>query len=256
MRLSDQTKYVTVPVHIMAVFSLFFVNYTWFHLVGIFIAWALIGGLGIAAGYHKFFSHKSFTTYKIFQYIMIACGTLSMQGSVLFWVSVHRGIHHRFSDTEKDIHSPIHGLLYSYMLWHNDLDPKTANLLYARDLLKYKIMYFQHEHYKKIFWSMLLLSFLISHELCLGVMVPACLLAFHQDNLVNILGHSPKYGYRNYETKDFSTNNFITGLLCWGQGWHNNHHAHPQKANFGGVKWWEFDPAYHIFVRPIRINNK
>ena len=255
MKLSDQTKFITIPIHILFLVSCFLIDWDYKNLLAILAVWSLIGGLGIATGYHKLFSHKSFETFDFVKKIMVILGTLSLQGSVLFWVSVHRGIHHRYSDTEKDIHSPIHGLLYSYILWHNDLDPKTINLMYARDLLKDKFISFQHEHYKKLFWFLILLSMIISYKFCLGVLIPACLLAFHQDNIVNILGHSPRFGYRNFETKDNSTNNWQTGLLCWGQGWHNNHHANPHKANFGSVKWWEFDPAYQIFVKLIRTQS-
>lgn len=255
MKLSDQTKFITIPMHILFVLSFFLVEWKLINFLGIFIVWSLIGGLGIASGYHKLFSHKSFKTNNFISKIIIILGTLSLQGSVLFWVSVHRGIHHRFTDTEDDIHSPRHGLLHSYILWHNHLNSKNINLMYARDLLKDKFIEFQHEHYKKFFWLLIATGFIISPTFALGILIPGCLLSFHQDNIVNILGHTPSFGYRNFETKDNSTNNWLTGLFCWGQGWHNNHHANPCKADFGSIKWWEFDPAYHIFVKLIATDN-
>jgi fatty-acid desaturase len=77
-----------------------------------------------------------------------------------------------------------------------------------------------------------------------------------QDNLINVMGHKKLLiGYRNYETSDQSVNNIITGYLCWGQGWHNNHHYNPKSFDFGfsiSKKWWEIDPCL-IFLPFIKL---
>ena len=74
-----------------------------------------------------------------------------------------------------------------------------------------------------------------------------------QDNLVNVLGHIPSLGYRNYETADKSSNFPFLGYFGWGQGWHNNHHKFPDRFNFG-IKWWEFDPC-RLFKPILELGN-
>lgn len=255
LKINDHLKKITIPVHLLGILSLFVVSYTIDNLIWILILWILFGGYGIAVGYHRYFSHKSFETYPIISKILSILGLMSMAGSAIFWVSYHRGVHHRFADTEKDLHSPIKGIAKSFILWQNDITNQTINPMYAKDLMRDRFLVWQHKNQNKIFWFIIaFVALIVSWEFALGVLIPACIISHHQDNLINVFGHLRSVGYRNFDTKDNSVNEFVTGLLFWGQGWHNNHHAHPQPANYGGVRWWEFDSSYYLLIPPIDRN--
>lgn len=244
---------LSVPMHVLFIVALFIVDFTIAHLVGILIAWTLIGGYGVAVGYHRYFAHKSFKTYRPIEILMAYFGLLSCDGSLPFWVALHRGLHHRFSDQEKDPHTPKKGLLYAFILWQKDIDDKMVNMASARDVMRDKFIMFLHRHQYKIFWATFAVLFIINWQLALGVFVPASLLSHHQDNLVNILGHiKTPFSYRNHNTDDNSMNDVITGLLVWGQGWHNNHHHNAGTSDFGGQHWWEFDSSHRLLIPLIR----
>jgi fatty-acid desaturase len=242
---------ITMPVHLLCIVALFTINYTWLYIAGITFLWMLFGGYGIAVGYHKYFSHKSFETYPIIEKLLSIFGLMSMAGSTLFWVSFHRGTHHRYADQIQDLHSPRHGIFKSFIWWQNSIDYDSVNILAGRDILRNKFLVWQHKNQNKIFWGIIILTALISWHFALGVLIPACMISHHQDNFINVLGHMRKTGYRNFDTKDDSVNNYLTGWLFWGQGWHNNHHAFPAKENYG-IRWWEFDSAHKILIPLIR----
>lgn len=176
-------------------------------------------------------------------------GLLGNQGSLLFWVALHRGIHHRYTDKENDLHSPIHGIFSSFIGWQTKVSNKTINLMSARDIYSDKFLMFLHEYYYFIFWGTIVLSSCISLNFSLGILLPAIVLSFYQANIVNVIGHIRSLGYRNFNTTDNSVNNVFVSLILWGQGWHNNHHARPNNSNFR-VKWWEIDIA-HILLIPL-----
>jgi stearoyl-CoA desaturase (delta-9 desaturase) len=81
-------------------------------------------------------------------------------------------------------------------------------------------------------------------------LVPA-ILVYHGSSLINTLNHS-KFGYRNYDTKDLSYNNPVTGIFMAGEGWHNSHHHDPKNPKFG-EKWYEFDLGWHV-IQLIRTD--
>lgn len=247
---------LSIPMHLLLVLSFFIVPFSVWHLVGIFILWTLIGGFGVAVGYHRYFAHKSFKTYKPVEKILAYLGLLSCDGSLPFWVALHRGVHHRFSDKKEDLHSPIHGKFSAFIWWQKDIDQNSVSLLSARDVMKDKFVMFLHNHQYKIFWATFLILLLISWQFALGVFVPASLLSHHQDNLVNVLGHiNGPTSYRNFNTDDNSVNEILTGLFVWGQGWHNNHHYNASTSDFGGKNWWEFDTSHRILIPLIRKRN-
>lgn len=243
---------LSIPMHLLLCVSFIVIDFTMLHLFGILVLWTLIGGFGVAVGYHRLFAHKSFETYKPIEKILAYLGLLSCDGSVPFWVALHRGYHHPYSDTDKDPHTPKKGIFYSFVLWQFYISESSVKLVYARDCLRDKYLMFLHHHQYKIFWLTFLVLFLISPVFALGVFVPASLLSHHQDNLVNVLGHLRFLSYRNHATPDNSQNDFITGLLVWGQGWHNNHHNNAGKSNFGGERWWEFDSAHQLLIPLIK----
>ena len=217
-----------------------------YYLIATVVMWTLISGLGIAVGYHRVFSHKthSLPTWK--ENIILFFAALAGQGSSIFWVAVHRGYHHPNSDTEKDLHSPITKSLWvSFFGWTTNERIAPVSMKYSIDLIRKPNHTWFNNHVFKILWGVPIIVAMFDWKLSL---VGCCLstgIGLLQDNLVNIFGHlKALIGYRNFNTKDNSHNNFILGYLGWGQGWHNNHHHSPASYDFGrsvSGKWWEFD---------------
>jgi len=247
---------LTIPVHCLLLLSFFMIHWTVWNIIGILILWTLIGGFGVAVGYHRLFGHRSFNTHPVIAKILAYLGLLSGDGSLIFWVALHIGIHHKYADKEQDLHSPIKGLWSSFIGWQSKINQNTISLLPARALLKDKYYVFLHDYYYVIFWLTFIILAGISWQFALGIFIPASILSHHQDNLVNVGGHLRKAGYRNFDINDNSTNNWFTGLFVWGQGWHNNHHARPNDSNFGGQQWWEFDSAHRLLIPLIRSKNE
>ncbi len=235
---------ITIPIHLLAIVAisligLRFVTPHW--LFATLLGWFLISGFGIAIGFHRYFSHNAFQTYPIIEKILAYLGCLGAQGSPIFWTALHNGSHHRFSDTAKDIHSPFHGKWHAYMGWQIYLKPEEVPFRYGAALLKKKYLKFLHKNYTKIFWASALVLALVDWRVSLyGLLLPS-FISIHQENIVDLFCHLRSCGYRNYETKDNSVNVPLVGLLAFGQGWHNNHHARPRDYNFGGNHWWEID---------------
>ncbi len=221
-----------------------------YYLISTFIMWILISGVGVACGYHRIFSHKCFVLPRWKENIVLFLGALAGQGSSITWTAIHRGYHHRRTDTIEDIHSPVHkGILWSFLLWTNSITEESniINMKYAIDLLRKPNHIWFHKNHFYILWAPLLLVSLVDWKLSLCCFaLPTCISLF-QDNLTNVLGHKKVFiGYKNFDTPDSSQNNVLLGYLGWGQGWHNNHHHLPSSFDFGkGVsgKWWELDPC-------------
>lgn len=220
--------------------------YLWFTLIG----WILIAGLGVAAGYHRIFSHNThpnLPTWK--ENIILFFGSMSGQGSSITWTAIHRGYHHNVSDTEKDIHTPLKGRFYSFFGWTTKITENNPNInmKYSVSLLRKPNHVWFHKHQMTILWTVPLVTALFDWKLSLSFFCLPTALCLLQDNLVNVVGHLKSgIGYRNFNTKDNSYNNIILGYLGWGQGWHNNHHHNPKSYDFGksiSGKWWEWDPC-------------
>ena len=220
------------------------------YLFSSLIGWIMISGLGVAVGYHRVFSHNTHPNLPRWkENIILFCGTLSGQGSSLTWSAIHRGYHHKFSDTERDLHSPKFGLYHAFFGWATKITENNpiVNLKYAGPILRKSNHLWFHQHQMKILWLTPLIIALVDWRLSLCLICLPTGLALLQDNLVNVFGHTRGLiGYRNFDTNDNSQNNLILGYLGWGQGWHNNHHYDPKSFDFGnGIsrKWWELDPC-------------
>jgi len=233
----------TIVLLCMGIIPIYYLCYT-------FIMWVLVCGLGIAVGYHRVFAHR---THKLPQWkenIILFFAVFAGQGASIFWVAMHRGYHHPYSDTIKDYHSPVaYNKFTAFVGWYFRIT-ETENLVNLKgsiDLLRKKNHLFFHNYYKRILWGVPLLVACIDWKFALTGFCLVTMIGSLQDNLVNVYGHyKGLLGYRNFETRDNSHNNFILGYLAWGQGWHNNHHYAPSSFDFGsGVsgKWYEFDPC-------------
>ncbi|MCL4201021.1 MAG: fatty acid desaturase [Pirellulaceae bacterium] len=220
------------------------------------LAW-VTGSLGVCMGYHRYLTHGSFCTFRPIRWLLAFLGQLSGEGSALVWVANHRK-HHQFSDKEGDPHSPRDGVWWSHMLWFMPAVPREtlqAHLQrYAPDLYKDPVMRMLHTLFlpTHIVLGVLLLSvgWLVwdwhtgMSFLVWGLFV-RLVYVFHITWLVNSATHI--WGYRNYETSDNSRNLWWVGLLAFGEGWHNNHHAFQRMAN-QGHKWWELDATYWFIL--------
>jgi len=250
MYVSDHARRILIPIHLLfaAVTAAWVYNgahVPWPAAVLAVAWWTLLSGLGIAVGFHRYFSHLAFPAKPWARKLMLGAGTLAGQGSPIFWVALHMGYHHPHSDERKDVHSPVHGIWSAYMGWMIRLRPDDVSLKYAVRLLRDPLIVTVHQRYYTVFWlayaAILGIAATAGLPYVMAVMT-ALIVAVHQECAVNVLNHSRWFGYVNYYTGDNSVNNVVTGLLCWGQGWHNNHHQLPGRANFG-VRWFEYDPT-------------
>ena len=210
------------------------------------IMWSLVSGLGVAVGYHRVFSHKTHSLPRWKENLILSFAALAGQGSSITWTAIHRGHHHRHTDTKEDIHTPVFkGAWYAFFGWTNQITEakNPINFKYAVDLLRKPNHVWFHHNQLRILWLTPIIVALFDWRLALMACVLPTGLSLMQDNLINVLGHKKALiGYRNFDTEDQSQNNWILGYLGWGQGWHNNHHALPANYDFG-ARWWEFDPC-------------
>jgi stearoyl-CoA desaturase (delta-9 desaturase) len=218
------------------------VTFSWSALaVAVFLYWACCG-LGISMGYHRLLTHHGFETSRFFRYTLAVLGTMNLQGGPLSWVGVHR-LHHKDSDKDHDPHSPRHGFLWAHLLWcvvHDFLGRDVT--LAAKDLKKDRFMVWLEKYF-------------VAPQAVLGVVLYVLggwswvvwgiavrtVFTYHATWLVNSASHT--WGYKNFVTDDDSMNNPWVAAISWGEGWHNNHHAHQRSARHG-MRWFEFDPTW------------
>ena len=244
---------VWLPPHLLAVFGWWQLGWDWRALAAFFVFYTLISGLGVAVGLHRFFSHKAFKTSGFWEQMMLYWGMLACHGNPLFWVALHRGLHHRYSDTDKDPHSPVtHSIWHSYQGYA--FDPTLVQQVPIRagvDFLRHPEWQWSVNRYHTTLWATWWLAFTLSAIfgtwwLFVGL-VTAQVWAIHQEAVVNVLGHVSGFGaYRNFEIDDKSVNRNWLGLITWGQALHNNHHARAADGNFAQPRHshrFEFDPS-------------
>jgi len=237
-----------VLMHIAAVLAVLPMFFSWTGLIifGV-LAW-LSGGIGIALGYHRLLTHRSFRTPKWFEYVLTIIGCLAWQGGPVNWVGTHR-LHHTHSDHDLDPHSPTHGFTWAHIFW--TLHRKLAGINgkdAAKDLQRDTGL----KWIDRLFWvpqfvltAILLFSGWLFGGWMLGLswviwgVALRTVVVFHITWFVNSAAHT--WGYKNYsDTGDGSRNLWWVGLIGYGEGWHNNHHAHPRSARHG-LRWFEFD---------------
>ena len=237
----------TLPAHLIALASIVYALITgqyWFFGAA-FALWCLLS-IGVEIGIHRLFSHKAFKTKRWIELTLAYLGTIAGQGSVIFWVAVHKGYHHPHADTEKDPHSPIHGLYQSYVGWLIDDTQNKLSFRSAVELLRDDAQLFLQSHYYKIILGTVLILGLI-HPLLAGAYFLATAICIQQNFLVNVICHS-NFGYRTFETKDRSRNVKALSFLSWGLSLHNNHHYDP--GSYTLARQGEIDISSYI-IRAI-----
>jgi stearoyl-CoA desaturase (delta-9 desaturase) len=197
----------------------------------------------ITAGYHRYFSHRSFKTSRWFQFLLAFVAQTSSQRGVLWWAAHHRA-HHQYSDTEYDIHSPHRtGFFFSHIGWiyYGNSDTDWSRV---RDLARYPELVWLNRWWFVPPLVLALAMFLWQGwpGVLVGFMF-STVLTWHATFTVNSLTHL--WGRRRYATSDDSRNNLWIALLTMGEGWHNNHHHYMSSAR-QGFYWWEIDVTYYL----------
>lgn len=194
-------------------------------------------GMGVTIGFHRMLTHRSFRPHPVVKFLLLVLGSMALEGPAIEWASTHLK-HHARADQEGDPHSPVEGFFHAHIGWmFKDPDPNAA--LYSRHLLRDPLVVFVDRTFVLWVALSLLIPFLIGGwtGLLWGGLV-RIFLTHHVTWSVNSVCHT--FGKRAFETPDQSRNEWLVGLLAFGEGWHNNHHAFPRSA-FHGLRWWQVD---------------
>lgn len=220
--------------------------------VALCVASYLVRMFGLSAGYHRYFAHRAFKTSRAGQFVLALLGVVGVQRGPLWWASRHRH-HHRYSDTDEDIHSPLYrGFAYAHSGWFLDRANAGTDLARVPDLARYpELRWLDRWNVVPVtlYGAFLWLAFGISGFVW-GFCVSTVLL-WHAIHAIGSFGHRFG-GYRRYATTDNSRNKWFLGIVLLGEGWHNNHHFYPTSAR-NGHRWWEIDPVYWVLAGLARL---
>jgi stearoyl-CoA desaturase (delta-9 desaturase) len=250
-------------MHVGAVAALF--NFSWGGLALFFVLHFVTACFGITLGYHRLLTHGSLIVPKPLKYFFSLCGMLSAEGSPMMWVATHRK-HHVHSDDDQDPHTPRHGFWWSHMLWfYPETNKEEMEALYKRwapDMYKDPVQRFFDKTF--VIYPLILGAILYATgeyffqqglSWMLWGLCARMVMAYHSTWFVNSATHM--WGYRNYKTTDQSRNLWWVALISYGEGWHNNHHAH-QRLAVHGHRWWEVDVTYMVirFLKAVGLATK
>ena len=253
-----------IAFHLLLPLAFFSYFFSWWGLLFLPVGNYIFTSMGIGAGYHRLLTHTGFTCPKWFEYTLVLLGVCSLQDSPARWVLVHR-VHHQHSDHQPDPHTPRVSALWAHVGWlfvdNRELSTAAAYDRYVRDIMRDPLYSWLQ---RNLNWVMvygihallismlgLIVGFLATGTLAGTIQMGAkftvwgvimrTIYTWHVTWAINSAAHI--WGYRNYETREDSTNNWLFALLTNGEGWHNNHHADPRSAQHGH-KWWEIDVTY------------
>lgn len=248
------TTSVMALFHLGAIAALFF--FSWKALLLAILLWWVAGSLGIGMGYHRLLTHRGYKTPKWIECLLTICGTLALEGGPIYWVATHR-LHHQNTDREGDPHSPRDGGFWAHMGWILTGKTMRSNAVelmpYVSDLRKSRFhRWISRWHWVPITVLGIALFAIGGWRFLLWGVFLRTVIGLHSTWLVNSATHM--WGRRRFETHDDSRNSFWVALLTFGEGWHNNHHAHPQSARHG-LKWYEIDPNWYgiMVLRLFRL---
>jgi len=213
-------------------------------LVAMAVAFYFVRMFAVTGVYHRYFAHRAYKTSRPVQFLLAFLGTSATQKGPLWWAATHR-IHHKYSDTPLDVHSPKHrGFWYSHMGWWLGREHEATAWKQIRDFSKFpELRFLDRWHVLGVFACMAVATSMRGFDGFLwGYVVSTCFL-LHGTFTINSLAHV--LGSRRYETSDTSRNNLWLALITMGEGWHNNHHHHMNSAN-QGFMWWEIDVTYYL----------
>jgi stearoyl-CoA desaturase (delta-9 desaturase) len=228
-------------LHLAAV-SILFVHFKWSYLMACVLFYE-IRMFFVTAGYHRYFSHRSFKTSRWFQFVIAWMAMSSSQKGILWWAAHHRH-HHRFSDQEDDLHSPtLFGFWWSHVGWILSDKYNQTRFEYVGDFARFPELRWLNKYFLVPPAILALVVFLIggwgwfAWGFCLSTV-----LLWHGTFTINSLSHI--FGRRRFPTTDTSKNNWLLALVTLGEGWHNNHHYYMASAR-QGFYWWEIDITYY-----------
>jgi fatty-acid desaturase len=222
-------------------------TFTWSGLGVLLLLWWVSGSLGICLTYHRLLTHRGFRVPKPVEYLGTLFGMLASEGGAISWVAMHR-IHHAQSDKPgRDIHTPKDGFWWSHVGWivcDIGMERRAMERRYAPELVADPV----HRVFNRMH---LLPNILVGLALYAGggwsLVVWGVFLrvvvGLHATWLVNSATHT--WGYRTWRTNEDSRNLWWVGLLAWGEGWHNTHHAFQRSARHG-FEWWEVDATWLV----------
>jgi stearoyl-CoA desaturase (delta-9 desaturase) len=211
----------------------------------------------ITAGYHRYFSHRSYKTSRVFQFVLGCLGAMAAQKGPLWWASHHRR-HHAHSDTAADVHSPVvRGFWWSHAGWFLCRKYDKTDALLVRDLSEHAELQFINKFYWLPPAALALLTFGLGRllqgvaprvgtsaiQMLVWGFLISTVLVYHATFVVNSVTHV--FGARRFATRDGSRNNLLIALITFGEGWHNNHHYAPSSER-QGFYWWEIDVSHGI----------
>lgn len=229
-------------------------------VVGMFVL-AYATGFGVTLGFHRLFAHRSYATSRPVEWLLMVLGCAAGQSSPFFWIAVHRQ-HHRCSDSDDDPHSPhiARGRRFGPWrgFWHAHLGwLRGRGFGYpadtVRDLARQADLAWIDRHWYLWYLVGLLVPAAAGYAIggtpydaLIGLLWGGLLRHFLTTQAtfcVNSVNHL--WGTRPYATADHSRNNLLTGILAFGEGWHNNHHAFPWSARHG-LRWWQPDLSWWV----------
>jgi stearoyl-CoA desaturase (delta-9 desaturase) len=238
--------------HAAAIAALF--TFSWTNLAVAVVFWWIANSVGIGIGYHRLLTHRGFKTPKWVEYVLTFCGTLALQSGAINWVTTHR-LHHAFTETEKDPHSPANGWFQSHMGWMiqggGQNQSEASMLRYSPDLMRDPVQRFMNKYYwvSSVILALVLLP-IGGFSMLFWAIGLRLVFGWHSTWLVNSYTHT--WGSRRFDSRDTSTNSPLIAALTFGEGWHNNHHAYPNVAK-AGWKWWEIDMTWWAIVLLQRL---
>lgn len=244
-RMSPHAKKIILPNYVLSLGAVAYLtfNFQALYLVYTALGYLTLGVFGNFIGFHRYLTHQSFEVNRVLHYLFVLLGSLTGQGSPIFWTALHLH-HHRNSDTDLDVHSPTKGFWESSLLWQIRGSLETLKGLIApRYMYRDRAIKLLHNHYYKFYWGVGLLLAIASIEFFVYFFIlGGYFMTALADNISNYCFHSNKFGYKTFETKDNSRNVPLISILTLGAGWHNNHHWDPKNYTFK-YKPYELDPS-------------
>lgn len=222
-------------------FAAFFTEFSWWYVALAFAGYA-VRMFGVTGGYHRYFSHRTYSTSRWFQFVIAFLAMTSVQKGVIWWASHHRH-HHSHSDQEDDTHSPQDGFWWSHVGWILSDENNHTEEHYVRDLMRYPELVWLNKYHlvPPVVWGVAMFLIAGIPGLVWGLCI-STVLCWHGTFTINSLSHT--WGKQRYVTTDTSRNNPVLALITLGEGWHNNHHRFQSSAR-NGFFWWELDITYY-----------
>ncbi|KIY71476.1 delta 9-fatty acid desaturase protein [Cylindrobasidium torrendii FP15055 ss-10] len=234
----------TIPT--LAIVGVYHTTLKWQTFVWAF-AFYFFSGLGITAGYHRLWAHRSYNASKFLEYVLVIAGASAVQGSVHWWSRGHRA-HHRYTDTDLDPYNAHRGFWYSHIGWMLLKPRRKPGVADVSDLKKNKVIMWQHRWYLPlIITTTFVLPTAVAHygwNDAWGGLVYAGLVRLtfvhHSTFCVNSLAHW--IGESPFDDKHTPKNHMLTAFVTVGEGYHNFHHQFPMDYR-NAIRWYQYDPT-------------